>query len=77
MCRKIGAALTGGPRVADEPAVSDEDHDDRVYLVFQSASGRPETVRAVCATRARANAFVLSQSREGVSFRIVEELFLR
>jgi hypothetical protein len=62
--------------VAGEPPVSDEEHDDRVYLVFQS-SGRPETVRAVCATRARANAFVLSQSREGVSFRIVEELFLR
>jgi hypothetical protein len=63
--------------VAGEPPVSAEAQDDRVYLVFQSASGNPATVRAVCATRARANAFVLSQSRDGVSFRIVEELFLR
>jgi hypothetical protein len=62
--------------VAGEPAVSEEPHDDRVYLVFQSAAGGPETVRAVCATRARADAFVKSQSREGVSLRIVEELFL-
>ena len=48
-----------------------------MYLVLQSSSGGHETVRAVCATRARADAFVLSQSREGVNFRIVEELFLR
>jgi hypothetical protein len=57
--------------------VPEEQADTRVFVVFQSSPGGQDHLRAVCATRARANAFILSQSRDGVSLRIVEELLLR
>jgi hypothetical protein len=57
--------------------VPEEQPDPLVFVVFQSTPGGADHLRAVCASRARANAFVRSQARDGVNLRIVEELLLR
>ncbi len=63
--------------MGEEQQAPEGQSDERVFVVFQSSAGGVETLRAVCASRARASAYVLSQSRQGVHLRIVEELFLR
>ncbi|HEX4428595.1 MAG TPA: hypothetical protein VHZ96_04915 [Frankiaceae bacterium] len=51
--------------------------DDAVYVVIQAQRVHGEFVRAVCATRARAEEFVADQTREGVRLKIVKELLIR
>ena len=48
-----------------------------VFVVLQAQRVHGEFVRAVCATRERAEEFVVDQTREGIRLHVIEEVLLR